>query len=179
MSEGEVWRDITGYEGLYKVSNRGNVYSVERITSQGKKIGGRTLRLIYSRDGYPQVSLYKNGVMKTKLVHRLVLEAFIPNPENHPEVNHIDEVKDNNKLSNLEWCTSKHNANHGTRNERLSKKVRAVNVKTGEVLTFDSTVEVQRQGYSGGRASEACRGVYYGGNLYRGHKWSYIEEENK
>ena len=99
-------------------------------------------------------------------------------------MNHLDEVKDNNNVNNLEWCTSKHNNNHGTRNERRvqaqSKKVRAVNIKTGEVLTFSSANEAMRKGYS--QTSLACRGVYKSpnGNLiggdgrtYRGHRWSY------
>ena len=173
MTDSEVWKDVAGYEGYYQVSNKGNVYSVERKDSRGQKCGGRTLKPVYDKDGYLIATIYKNGVEKKKRVHRLVVEAFLPNPKNLPEVNHIDEVKDNNELSNLEWCDTRYNNNHGTRIERLSKKVRAVNVETGEVLTFNSVMEAGRKGYSGGRVSEACRGVYYGGNLYRGYKWSY------
>lgn len=186
MSEGEVWRDVVGYEGLYKVSDRGNVFSVERLNSQGSKCGGSTLKPSHTR-GYPKVTLYKNGERKHKYVHRLVTEAFIPNPENHTEVNHLDEVKTNNELSNLEWCDARHNSNYGTRIERIvkktSKKIRAVNVETGEVLTFSSTVEAWREGYS--NADKACRGVYStlngkligdDGRTYRGYKWYYQEE---
>ena len=184
MSEGEVWKDITGYEGLYKVSDRDNVFSIKRKDSMGRKWGGLTLEPRPHRNGYLMVQLYKNGVRKNKLIHRLVAEAFIPNPNNLPEVNHIDEVKDNNELSNLEWCTRDYNINYGTLNERLSKKVRAVNVETGEVVTFESTQEVRNKGYSQGGVSQACRGVYKDnrtgkliggdGRTYKGYKWYYI-----
>ena len=184
MTESEVWRDVVGFEGLYKVSNKGNVYSVRRRNSRGIRCGGRTLKPIYDKDGYLKVGLRKNGIKKSKLIHRLVAEAFIPNPNNFSEVNHLDEVKDNNGLSNLEWCTRKHNMNHGTRTERFarskSKKVKAVNVETGEVITFNSVKEARNKGYY--NISEACRGIYKtnkgnlmggDGRTYRGHRWSY------
>ena len=185
MSESEVWKDITGYQGLYMISDKGNVYSVERRDSRGNKCGGRILKPSHDKDGYLHVVLCKNGKVKTKKIHRLVTETFIPNPNGFPEVNHIDEVKTNNYVENLEWCTSKYNINHGTRTERVSKKIRAVNVKTGEVLTFNSTVEAGRKGYTLGRVSDACRGIYQSGHTgkliggdgrtYKGHKWSYDE----
>ena len=184
MSEGEIWKDVVGYEGIYKVSDRGNVFSAVRRDSNGRKCGGRIMKPIQSIGGYLRISLYKNGVEKRKLVHRLVAEAFIPNPENHPAINHRDEVKTNNELSNLEWCDARYNNNYGTRTERVSKKVRAVNVETGEVLTFNSTQEAVRKGYSSGPVSRACRGVYKtvrgkligDGHTYRGHRWYYIKE---
>ena len=191
MNDSEVWKDVASYEGYYKVSDKGNVYSVERKNSLGNKCGGIMLKMIYHKDGYNMVALYKNGVSKYRLVHRLVAEAFIPNPESLPQINHKDEVKDNNNVDNLEWCTSKHNANHGTRTERVvktqSKKVKAINVKTGEVLTFNSTREAGRKGYSNGNISLACRGVYKSsrtgtlmggdGRTYKGHRWCYEEGE--
>ena len=177
MSDSEVWKDIVGYEGLYKVSDKGNIYSVERISSQGNKWGGITLKPRYDKHGYFRVTLYKNGKQKTRFIHRLVAEAFIPNPNGYSEINHRDENKINNYAENLEWCTIKQNNNHGTRTERASqtkcKKVRAINVETGEILTFNSAKEAHSKGYPS--ASEACRGVYNagGGNLYKGHKWYY------
>ena len=178
MTENEVWRDVVGYEGYYKVSDKGNVFSVRRVSSIGGRIGGRIMKPTPNTNGYLRVNLCKDGKTKSKLVHRLVLEAFVENPNNLLEVNHLDENKANNELSNLEWCTREYNNNHGERTEKarqkLSKRVKAVNVETGEVLTFSSTAEAGRKGYGLGRVSEACRGIYYGGNLYRGHKWSYI-----
>ena len=184
MPESEIWKDVVGYEGLYKVSNKGNVRSVEWIGVRGRKCGGRTLK---GRGvDYIQVGLYKDGIMKKKLIHRLVLEAFVENPNNLPEVNHLDEVKINNELSNLEWCTRKHNMNHGTQKERAaqtrSKKVKAVNVETGEVITFNSATEAGNKGYNRVSINRACNGTYKtkkgslmggDGRTYRGHRWSY------
>ena len=181
MTESEVWKDVVGFEGFYQISDKGNIYSVERRDSRGNKCGGRALRPVYNIDGYLQVNLYRNGVPKRKFIHRLVAEAFIPNTNGFPQVNHRDEVKDNNNVENLEWCTSKYNNNHGTRIERLSKKVRAVDIKTGEVVTFNSTREAGRKGYRSSKVSMACRGVYRNasgkligdGRTYKGHRWSY------
>lgn len=177
MNDSEVWKDVAGYEGLYKVSNKGNVYSVGRKDSRGNKCGGRPLKPRYDQRGYFKVGLYKNGKMQNKLIHRLVAEAFIPNPNNHPEVNHRDETKINNELSNLEWCDKSYNASYGTRGKRIaqaqSKKIRAVNIKTGEVLTFGSVKEAVSKGYSHSAVSKACRGIYCGGNLYKENQWYY------
>ena len=190
MNENEVWKDVVGYEGLYQVSDRGNVRSVARKDSIGRKCGGRILKPKPNTNDYIRVGLCKNGIRKNKRVHRLVAEAFIPNPEKLPQVNHKDENPSNNELSNLEWCTSEYNSNHGTRNERIrqahSKRVKAVNVETGEVLVFSSTAEAGRKGYSRGRVSEACRGAYRSatsgkliggdGHTHKGFKWYYMEE---
>ena len=121
MKENEIWKDVSEYEGFYQVSNKGNVYSVERKDSQGQRRGGRILKPKYSRGGYLMVHLYKNGKMKAKSVHRLVAETFLPNPNDLPQVNHRDEVKDNNKVGNLEWCDSKYNINYGTLLERSAQ----------------------------------------------------------
>lgn len=121
----EIWKDIDGYIGYYKVSNLGNVRSVDRIVSHWK--GGEQLRkcklLKQADDGncYKFVCLQKNGKRKIYKVHRLVAEAFIPNPNNYQCVNHIDEDKHNNCVDNLEWCTQKYNCNYGTRTERGAK----------------------------------------------------------
>ena len=182
MNENEVWKDVVGYEGLYKVSDKGNVYSVERLNSRGRKIGGRIMKPTPNTNGYLRVNLCKDGKTKSKLVHRLVLEAFVGNPNNLPQVNHIDENKTNNELSNLEWCTGEQNINHGTRNERTRKKVRAVNVKNGEVTTFSSIVEAERKGYNSGGVAAACKGIYKNtsgkliggdGRTYKGYRWYY------
>ena len=181
----EIWKEIVGYEGLYKVSDKGNVKSVERLDSIGRRCGGLILRAREHKHGYLHVALYKNGKRKNKLIHRLVSESFIPNPNFFLEVNHIDENKKNNEVANLEWCDTKYNVNYGTRNVRvgnkLSKKVKATNVTNGEVIRFKSTAEAGRNGYSHGNVSSACRGCYRSGkskligdgHLYKGHSWEY------
>ncbi len=106
----EIWKSIEGYEGLYEVSNLGNVRSLNwHLTG--------TIRVLKPRQngyGYLSVILYKNGKMKKFYVHRLVASAFLPNPQNLPQVNHKDENKTNNSIENLEWCSCKDNINFGT-----------------------------------------------------------------
>ena len=182
MTESEVWKDVAGYEGLYKVSNKGNIYSVERVDSRGHRRGGRMLKPGRNSHGYLTVGLYKNGKSKTKNVHRLVAETFIPNPKGFLEINHKDENKSNNEMSNLEWCTREYNINYGKRTEKVSKKVRAVNAKTGEVITFNSTHDAGRKGYCQSYVAKACKGAYKtvtgklvggDGRKYKGYVWSY------
>ena len=76
MNDSEVWKDVAGYEGLYKVSDKGNIYSVERKDSRGQKCGGRTLKPRYDKDDYLRVTLYKDGKEKKKVIHRLVAEVL-------------------------------------------------------------------------------------------------------
>ena len=186
MTESEVWKDVAGYEGVYQVSNKGNVRSVARKDSIGRKCGGRMLKPGYDKDGYLRVNIYKNGKQKTRFIHRLVAGAFVPNPNGYSEINHRDENKVNNYANNLEWCTRECNVNHGTLIERSaqarSKKVKATNIETNEVITFNSTVEAGCKGYDQGGVAKACRGTYKArtgkliggdGRTYKGYKWSY------
>lgn len=100
---------ICGYEGLYEIDSSGNVYSILQTNSRRKRI----LKQYHTKTGYLKVNLYDlNGKCKKKYVHRLVAEAFIPNPDNLPEVNHKDCDKTNNSVENLEWCNRKENLSH-------------------------------------------------------------------
>lgn len=178
----EQWKTVKGYEGLYEVSNLGNVKSLnyrhtgrERILKPGK-VGG----------GYLQVQLCKNGKRKMLLVHRLVAAAFIPNPEGLPEINHKDENKTNNCVENLEFCDAKYNNSYGTHNERVATALTNHPAKSKTVeaskypdfreicLKFASTQEADRNGFNQGAVSTCCNGCYCSkGNFYKNLYWRF------
>ena len=118
--EKEIWKDIKGYKGFYMISSYGRIKSLKRIDNNNHFIRERILKQ-GDNNGYKHVSLSKNGKTKIFKVHRLVAEAFIPNPNNLPQVNHKDENHSNNCVSNLEYCDALYNDNYGTRNKRISE----------------------------------------------------------
>ena len=117
----EIWKDIEGYEGLYLVSNLGRIKSLSHlvISNRGSYMSKeRIMTLVYDACGYQQLRLSNKGVKKTQKVHRLVAKAFIPNPNNLPEINHKDENKANNCVDNLEWCDRNYNMQYGINTHR-------------------------------------------------------------
>ena len=108
----EEWKEIPGYEGLYEVSNKGNIRSLIR---------NKIIKGFINRGGYRLVGLSKNGIRKKIAVHSLVAQAFIPNLDGLPQVNHKDEDKSNNSVENLEWCDAKYNIHYGTRSDKVKK----------------------------------------------------------
>ena len=125
-------KDIKGYEGLYAVTSCGRVWSYRR----NKFLVHATIK-----SGYNYVNLYKDGKKKFCRVHRLVAEAYLPNPDNLPQVNHKNEVKTDNYVNNLEFCTASYNQHYGTCIERKSHRIRCI--ETGEV--FDSLIDCERK----------------------------------
>lgn len=177
----ESWKYIEGYEGLYKVSNKGRVKSLNYNKTKKEKI----LKPDINSNGYLLVKLCKDKTIKRFLVHRLVANAFLPNPNNLPCVNHKDENCENNNVENLEWCTHKYNINYGTCIKR-SSKARSKQVyqytKEGELISvWKSTNECGRNGYGQGNVAACCRNCFNreGNNVYKGYIWSYTPLNNK
>ena len=180
----EVWRGVKGYEGLYQVSSDGRVKSLERtyIDKIGREryVKERILKPVIDRYGYLLVSLYAGGKQKNHTVHRLVCEAFHENPDYKPQVNHINEIKTDNRASNLEWATARENSNFGTRNERIGKKSAITKSKPicqytldeKIVKTWASLTEVKRQtGFGQSHISQVANGKR---KQAYGFIWKYI-----
>lgn len=174
--EKEIWRDIPNYEGLYQASNLGRVKSLGRPYRRKEKI----LKLSISHRGYYIVALSKNSIVKTYRVHILVYETFNGLIPENMQVNHINEIKADNRLSNLNLMTCKENINWGTGIERSTKK--RINGKCSKpVLQFDlqdnfikeypSAMQVERElGFANSNIIKCCKGKYKTAN---GFKWKY------
>ena len=195
----EIWKDIKGYEGLYQVSNMGRVksFNYKNTGKEGILEGSKNKR------GYKVVHLSKNGKTNHYRIHRLVAITFIPNPNNYPEVNHIDEDKNNNRMDNLEWCDGKYNLNYGTRNKRISEhrkgkcsgkehprygksmnkknknklieshKVKVINLDTGEIFNSMKEAGEKYNMKNPWNISSCCTGKR---KTARGYRWAYYNK---
>lgn len=191
----EVWKDVVGYEGLYQVSNLGNVKSLKRIKSNNQPTKEKVMKK-YIGKGYYRVALYLDGKMKNKSVSRLVAQAFIPNPENKPCINHINGIKNNNQLYNLEWCTilenSQHAYNTGLTTKtplnfvHTSKEVAQLDKDGNIIKVYPSSKEASRvTGINHSSINTCARGIRVDKrrinktinvNTAGGYKWKYTED---
>ena len=195
----EIWKDIKGYEGLFQISSKGRVKSLNY-----RKSGKEGFLSIYIMNtGYPATHLCRNGEQKVALIHRLVAEAFIPNPENKPEVDHINCDRKDFRIENLRWVTSKENSNNPItlnnhwskqgfasplkgktgfisplkgktgKNHYLSKKVLQMDKHGNIIKLWDALMDVHRElGFDCGKLSACCLGKR---KTHKGFKWMYLD----
>ena len=177
----EIWKDIKGYEGLYQVSNKGNVKSLNYNRTGEEKIR----KPMVNNNGYLIVELWRNGKNKKLLIHRLVLMTFNPiDNMDKFEVNHRDENKKNNNLDNLEWCSRNYNINYGSRNQRSAQSqsipVVQIDPTTSKVINvYCSASEADRQTeFNQSSIIQCCKNKYtkHSPNIYRGYKWQYMSD---
>lgn len=181
----EEWRDIAGFEGCYQVSNYGKVKSLTRVitirlpngTIYTRLSRGRVLRQKKDKDGYLMVGLGKSA---TRKVHRLVAEAFIPNLNQSPVINHKDENKANNFVGNLEWCTIEYNNNYGTCRDKSAKAHRKAVLQLDRlervISWYGSLIEAEQVlGINGASTmiSRCCKGKI---KQAYGYKWKYDKD---
>ena len=189
MNGEEIWRDIEGFEGKYQVSSYGRVRNIKyfnRVNFKNDR-SCKAIRILKQK-------LRKNGRMSVHLsdgkdkdfhpqVHRLVAKAFIPNPDNLPEVNHKDENPQNNHVDNLEWCTSDYNIHYGTgllrSHEAHKKKVAQISIVDGSVIKIWNSSTDAAIGLFGNKDKNklisACARKNCGRKTAYGYKWKYIE----
>ena len=170
----EIWKDIYGYENKYQVSNIGNIRNIKT---------GKYLKVQTYKTGYCYIDLYNNGQPKKYLIHRLVAQAFIPNPYNLPYVNHKDCNPLNNNANNLEWCTQQYNVNYGDCREKQACKTRkciyGINVMTGnKTQIFNSINEAtewcRNNGYVKAQQNGISQVLHNKGTSMYGYYWYFI-----
>ena len=188
----EIWKDIKGYEGLYQVSNLGNVKSLDHISSDGHLYKGKMLNPKGNKLGYKRIHVSKYGKAEWLSVHRLVAEAFIRKPcSEYDIVNHLDNNPSNNRASNLEWTTYKGNMQWAAAQGRMkgcpqnlkkahenSRKAVIATDKNGKRYYFKSQTEAGRiLNVTRGHIAAACRKAY-GYKMVGGYTWEYAREQS-
>lgn len=177
--ETEIWKEIPRYNGAYLISNFGNMKSTERYCYHGDKpwlVKERLLSKVVGHTGYIEYQVTYNKKHRSEKAHRLVAEAFIPNPENKPHINHKDGNKQNNHVENLEWCTEKENVIHAYHHGLVKrcKKIAQYDMNMNLIKIWETTGDIERAGIA--RKSSihnVCKGI----NKYcKNYIWRYVND---
>lgn len=172
----EQWKEIPEFNGAYQISSYGRLKSVERTVKhpQGSCVlKEKILSEVVNKRGYIEYQITHNGNHYSRKAHRLVAEAFIPNVNNLPQVNHIDAVKTNNHVENLEWCDNQHNILHAYEHglNRRVHKIEQLDIDGKVVHVWQSSGEACRlAGYNRANIHAACKGKL---KTYKGYIWRY------
>ena len=200
----EEWRDVVGFEGYYVVSNLGRIATLSHTVIYTSIYDGVEVKKTFNakqclrklrrgKHGYMECTLRDSKRIKLMKVHRIVAEAFIPNSQNLPSVNHKDEDKTNNKVENLEWCTCLYNDNYGTRNKKLKKSVSnahknglydnayrtrrkpiiGISLLDNTTIFFEKLSDLAKQGFERHLVSKCCRNLR---RDYKGYKWMFLSD---
>ena len=173
----EIWKDVVGYEGLYEVSNFGRVKNLDQLRMpQNAFHKAKILKPHLDKDGYPRIGMTKNKKRRNYTVHRIVARAFIPNPDNLPQINHKDGVPDNNHVDNLEWCTALYNIRHSVE-IGLNPNEQAIilkNLETGEEHYFQSQTKASL--FLGKNESYVSHCLSRGENVKHGYRMKRVEK---
>ena len=195
----EIWKNIEGYENLYQISSIGRVRSLDRFDSIGRFIKGKILKPRIDKDGYHCIFLSKNGTQKPFKIHRLVAQAFIPNPDNKPCIDHVNCVRSDNRLENLRWVTylennlnpitrkrssdthreiyqGENNPNYGNRgkNNPLSKPIVQLTLDNEIVKLWFAAKDAEREKqFDASTITKCCRGKK---QTHKNYKWQYVDD---
>jgi hypothetical protein len=186
LTEKEVWRPVKDYEGLYEVSNFGRVRSCGRMILKSNGVvqnrKSKIRKQVPTRTGYLQVNLSKNNIQKMVTFHKLVAQAFLPNPKGYSEINHKNEDKSDNRARNLEWCSRVYNNSYGTiisrivaknKNGALSKPIFQVTF-SGKIVNFwPLAKEAGRYGFDFSKVAMCARGER---SQHKGFQWMYCSQ---
>ena len=173
----EIWKDIKDYEGLYQVSNLGNIKSLLRKrVDRNQILQEKILTKYIKNNGYEVVTLFKNNKEKKCLIHRLVAQAFIKNPNNYKEINHKDENKLNNNVNNLEYCTRKYNCNYGARNKKHYKKVKQYDLDGNFIKEWESIISIKKYFNKPNNCGDISSCLNGRQKTAFGYIWKYIQK---